>query len=62
MHEHQKTLCKIEKLVDQLPYRYVKIEVAMKDQTLLLEKDKQTPCSNVNKKLQPRGWSLLTEY
>lgn len=44
MHEHQKTLCKIEKLVDQLPYRYVKIEVALKDQTLLLEKDKQTPC------------------
>lgn len=49
MNEHQKTLCKIEKLVDQLPYRYVKIEIAMKDQTLLLEKEKQSPIGFVRK-------------
>ena len=42
MYEHQKILNKIEKLVDQLPYRSVRIEVEMKDQTLVLSKEKQS--------------------
>ena len=31
MYEHQKILNKIERLVDQLPYRSVKIEVELKE-------------------------------
>jgi hypothetical protein len=44
MFEHQKILCKIEKLVDQLPYLSVKIEVELKDQTLTLAKEKPRKC------------------
>ena len=44
MYEHQKILNKIERLVDQLPYKSVKIEVELKDQTLVLQKDKQKQC------------------
>lgn len=44
MFEFQNVLNKIEKLVDQLPYRSVKIEVELKDQTLILEKVKTNPC------------------
>lgn len=44
MFEFQNILSKIEKLVDQLPYRSVKIEVELKDQTLVLEKVKTNPC------------------
>lgn len=40
MYEHQKILNKIERLVDQLPYRSVRIEVELKDQTLVLTKDR----------------------
>jgi hypothetical protein len=40
MYEYQKILNKIERLVDQLPYQSVKIEVELKDQTLTLQKDK----------------------
>ena len=41
MYEHQKILNKIERLVDQLPYRSVRIEVELKDQTLVLSKEKE---------------------
>ena len=41
MFEHKKILDKIEKLVDQLPYRYVKMEIEFPDQTLVLTKEKQ---------------------
>ena len=40
MYEYQKILNKIERLVDQLPYQSVKIEVELKDHTLTLQKDK----------------------
>ena len=40
MYEWQKILNRIERLVDQLPYQSVNIEVALKDQTLILQKDK----------------------
>ena len=40
MHEHQKTLSKIEQLVDQLPYKWVKIQIETKNQTLVLEKER----------------------
>ena len=43
MIEHQKTLDKIEKLVEQLPYRSVRIEVELQDQTLVLTKDRRRP-------------------
>lgn len=43
MFEFQNILSKIEKLVDQLPYRSVKIEIELKDQTLILEKEKTNP-------------------
>ena len=36
-------LSKIEELVDQLPYRFVKIEVELDDKTLTLTKDRQRP-------------------
>ena len=41
MHEENLILSKIEELVDQLPYRSVKIEVEMDDKTLTLTKDRQ---------------------
>lgn len=44
MYEHQKILSKIERLVDQLPYQSVKIEVELKDQTLIFQKDKPKQC------------------
>ena len=44
MFEFQKVLSKIERLVDQLPYRSVKIEVELDDQTLILKKEKTNPC------------------
>ena len=44
MFEFQNVLNKIEKIVDQLPYRSVKIEVELKDQTLILQKEKTKPC------------------
>jgi hypothetical protein len=44
MYEYQKILNKIERLVDQLPYRSVKIEVEMKDQVFVLSKDKPAQC------------------
>ena len=43
MFEHQKILNEIERLVEQLPYRSVKIEVELQDQTLVLTKDRQRP-------------------
>lgn len=43
MFEHQKILDKIEKLVEQLPYRSIRIEVELQDQTLVLTKDRQYP-------------------
>ena len=43
MFEHQKILDKIEKLVEQLPYQSVKIEVKLPDQTLVLTKDRLRP-------------------
>ena len=43
MQEYTKVLTKIEKLVDQLPYVSVKIEVELKDQSLVLEKTKARP-------------------
>lgn len=43
MFEHQKILDKIEKLVEQLPYRSVKIEVELRDQTLVLTKEREHP-------------------
>lgn len=42
MLEHQKILTKIEQLVDQLPYRSVRIEIEFKDQTLTLDKQKES--------------------
>ena len=44
MFEFQNVLRKIEKLVDQIPYRSIKIEIELKDQTLILEKEKTNPC------------------
>lgn len=43
MYEYSKVLSKIEKLVDQLPYSSVEIEVELKDQILVLEKQKAKP-------------------
>lgn len=40
--EHKKELGKIENLIEKLPYKSVKINVEMRDGTLLtLEKEKQ---------------------
>lgn len=41
MFEHKKTLDKIEKLIDQLPYRTARIEIEFPEETLVLTKDKQ---------------------
>ncbi|MBR4290682.1 MAG: hypothetical protein IKT52_08595 [Oscillospiraceae bacterium] len=43
MYEENLILSEIEKLVDQLPYRSVKIEVELDDKTLTLTKDRQRP-------------------
>lgn len=43
MYEENIVLSKIEKLVDQLPYRSVKIEVELPDKTLTLQKDRHQP-------------------
>lgn len=43
MMEHKKILEKIEKLIEQLPFRYVKIEVELPRETLVLEKERQKP-------------------
>ena len=42
MHEHQKILNRIEKLIEQLPYKFVKIEIELKGQTLVLEKESRS--------------------
>lgn len=44
MYEENLILSKIEELVDQLPYQSVKIEVELKDKTLILQKDKPKQC------------------
>lgn len=41
MFEHQKILDKIEQLVEKLPYKSVKIEVELPEQTLVLTKDRR---------------------
>ncbi len=41
MYEENLILSKIEDLVDQLPYRHVKIEVELDSKTLTLTKDRQ---------------------
>jgi len=48
MYEYQKILKRIEQLVDQLPYQSVKIEVTLKDQTLILEKDRPAKIGCIN--------------
>lgn len=44
MYEQQKILNKIERLVDQIPYQSVKIEIELKDQVLILQKEKPKQC------------------
>lgn len=41
MYEENLILSQIEELVDQLPYRSVKIEVELDSKTLTLTKDRQ---------------------
>lgn len=41
MFEQQKILNKIEQWVEKLPYQSVRIEVEMRDQTLVLSKERQ---------------------
>ena len=43
MYEENSVLSEIEQLVDQLPYRSVKIEVELPEKTLTLTKDRQRP-------------------
>lgn len=43
MFGHQKILDKIEQLVEKLPYRSVKIEVELPEQTLVLTKKRKRP-------------------
>lgn len=43
MCEENVILTKIEKLVDKLPYKSVKIEVELDKKTLVLTKDRQRP-------------------
>lgn len=42
MFEHQKILNQIEKLVERLPYKSVKIEIEVSEQILILEKQKHS--------------------
>ena len=41
MMEHRKILQRIEDLIEQLPYQWVKIEVELPQQTLILEKERR---------------------
>lgn len=41
MMEHSKILTQIEKQIDKLPYRWVKIEIELDNETLVLEKNKK---------------------
>ena len=50
MYEHQKILNNIVKLVDQLPYKSVRIEVEMKDRTIILKKSQRNKASLSNSK------------
>lgn len=50
MMEYQKILDKIERLIEQLPYRYVKIEVELPRETLVLEKERQNKIGFVSDK------------
>lgn len=43
MYEENLVLSKIEELVDQLPYRSVKIEVELDSKTLTFTKDRKKP-------------------
>ena len=43
MYEENLILSKIEELVDQLPYRSVKIEVELDDKTITLTKERSRP-------------------
>ena len=43
MFEYSKTLNKIEKLVDTLPYRSVEIRIELPEQVLSLNKQKKAP-------------------
>ena len=43
MFEQQKILNKIEHWADRLPYRSLKIEIELPNQTLVLEKSKTPP-------------------
>ena len=41
MYEENQILSRIEKLVDKLPYRFVKIEIELESKTVTLTKEKQ---------------------
>ena len=41
MFEQQKVLNKIEQLVDKLPWKTVRIEIEMSNQTLVLSKERK---------------------
>lgn len=41
MNEYQKALSKIESWCDRLPYKSLKIEIQLPNQTLVLEKSKR---------------------
>ena len=43
MYEENHVLSKIEQLVEKLPYRSVRIEVELPQQTLILTKERQRP-------------------
>ncbi|MDE6260677.1 MAG: hypothetical protein K2M42_07450 [Oscillospiraceae bacterium] len=43
MFEQQRVLNKIEQWVERLPYRTLKIEIELPNQTLTLEKSKERP-------------------
>lgn len=43
MQECQKVLCKIEALAERLPYKTLRLEIEMTDETLTLEKTKHNP-------------------
>jgi hypothetical protein len=48
MFEHAKILDKIERLVEKLPYKTVRIEIEIGEQTLQLTKDKKQKIGFVN--------------
>ena len=43
MFEQQQVLNKIEQWAERLPYRTLKIEIELPNQTLILEKNKERP-------------------